>query len=367
MSLSLFRNDGCTPDEFQRSLQDPTITCLTRRDTVGLAIAVEAGFLSLAAICYLFAVIIRNVIWRMRHVSQDKLRLFHQPMDLLIFSLICADIVQALGMILNLKWVVEGKVEVGRFCSAQGLIKAIGAATVALSTLTIALYTFLGVWMMRDVSSMMITLGSVVAIWVFDIILISIGFGVNHASDSGNLSFMVPTPYWCWINKNYIEWRVLSEYLWMWITLLFSILVYIPLYLWMRGNLAFNDLIWWKCHFRHAVLSDVDQRSRRRRALVMLAYPLVYCLLILPLSIVRWITFVQPGTYIPAGATLAVTAVFGLSGFLNVCLIMTTRPKSGLFGQLMLISPALPPSVSEQFHDGEEQSLEGDHGPVRLP
>jgi len=36
------------------------------------------------------------------------------------FSLICADIVQAIGMVLNLKWVIEGKVEIGVFCNAQG-------------------------------------------------------------------------------------------------------------------------------------------------------------------------------------------------------------------------------------------------------
>jgi len=45
---------------------------------------------------------------------------------------------------------------------------------------------------MQGISSMKITLGVVVAIWVFDIILVFIGFIVNH--DSGKLSFMTPVP-----------------------------------------------------------------------------------------------------------------------------------------------------------------------------
>ena len=67
----------------------------------------------------------------------------------------------------------------------------------------------------------------------------------------------------------------------------------------------------------------------------------------------------------PSGATLAVSAIFGLSGFLNVFLMMTTRPKSGLFGQLMLLSPARPPAVLHQ--DGERLTLDGNDVMARLP
>ena len=65
------------------------------------------------------------------------------------------------------------------------------------------------------------------------------------------------------------------------------------------------------------------------------------------------------------GATLAVSAIFGLSGFLNVFLVMTTRPESGLFGQLMFLSPVRPPSVLHQ--DGEMITLEGNYVIAGLP
>ena len=55
----------------------------------------------------------------------------------------------------------------------------------------IAIYTFLGVWMTRTISSMRITLGVVLVIWIFDAILVIIGFEL-HRSDKE--SFMEPAP-----------------------------------------------------------------------------------------------------------------------------------------------------------------------------
>src|SRR5687767_5791038 len=66
------------------------------------------------------------------------------------------------------------------------------------------------------------------------------------------------------------------------------------------------------------------------------SYPVVYSILILPLTIVRFIGFGQEAKYgaarISSGATLTVAAVYGLSGACNVVLIRLTRSKSTLFG-----------------------------------
>lgn len=77
-------------------------------------------------------------------------------------------------------------------------------------------------------------------------------------------------------------------------------------------------------------------------------YPLVYCILILPLSVVRWIGFVQERgggeNRVSAASTLAVTALYGLSGVCNVILLLTTRPESVLFGKHPYVSVARAPS-----------------------
>ena len=36
------------------------------------------------------------------------------------FSLFSADILQAIGAVMDIKWIHDGKVEVGSFCNAQG-------------------------------------------------------------------------------------------------------------------------------------------------------------------------------------------------------------------------------------------------------
>jgi len=67
--------------------------------------------------------------------------------------------------------------------------------------------------------------------------------------------------------------------------------------------------------------------------------------------------------------------LFGLSGFLNTILLLSTRPRSGLFGTLMFISEARPPSplpaMMELPHVQEENLRQDDPEDVqhlaRLP
>ena len=59
----------------------------------------------------------------------------------------------------------------------------------------------------------------------------------------------IAVQYWCWISKEYLVWRIVAEYMWLWLALLLSLLVYVPL-LWVR-NIS---------------------RDRLRQAFVFLAY-----------------------------------------------------------------------------------------------
>jgi len=68
---------------------------------------------------------------------------------------------------------------------------------------------------------------------------------------------------------------------------------------------------------------------------------------------------------VPAAATFATDATFGLSGFFNVILLVTTRPETGLFGQLMFEAPARPPSILESEGNGE--MADDDYRLARLP
>lgn len=71
------------------------------------------------------------------------------------------------------------------------------------------------------------------------------------------------------------------------------------------------------------------------------SYPIAYTVEILGYSIVRWVTFAKPsGTSLEddptlfgfAAGQLFLRFVFRLSGFINVVLIVKTRPNVLLFG-----------------------------------
>lgn len=344
----------CTPEEYAASRQSDSLTyCLTRADSIGLTLNGVAGLLSLVAVLYVFIVIIRNAIYRSRRASARKWQIFQEPMDILMLSLFIADALQAIGATADIKWVGVGQVQAGQFCSAQGIIQQLGEVNVAITTLMIALYTFIGVWMGGGIRSKKVTGALVGVVWVFVALLILLGNVLNRKSGKG---YERPTPYWCWIGEPYLKWRILGEYVWFWMTLLVSIITYIPLYFWSRGNINFDNASWWRFTIQRADDSE-GLKGIRRRSLIMLLYPVIYCCLILPVSVVRWIGFVQEhgghSNHVPPAATFASSIIFGLSGACNAILLLTTRPEAGLFSRLnrddMGSAPSSPPLQPKEF------------------
>jgi hypothetical protein len=53
----------------------------------------------------------------------------------LILSLFFSDLMQALGAVMDVRWVHAGRVEAGDFCSAQGIVQQLGETSVAITTL----------------------------------------------------------------------------------------------------------------------------------------------------------------------------------------------------------------------------------------
>jgi len=290
----------------------------------------------------------------MRHLP--SVQIFHQPMDILMASLILADTIHGIGTVMSLKWVQAGKVETGNFCTAQGIIISVGSAGVAFSSLAIAVYTFLGVWVSTDIS-MQFTLGVVATVWSFITLLVVVAMEANHGQP-----FMAPAPYWCWVRLDIRlnGWKYALQYAWEWASLGISSLIYISLYLWMRGNLAMDETAWWRFHFKFSPDKDPETLAMRRKSLVMLAYPAVYSVIV-PLSAIRWIKFDHPAISIPSAATFGVMSFASLLGLFDVILLLKTKRSSGLFGRLMF--PARPPSLHEQHEEVETMGT----GLGRLP
>ncbi|KAJ7497678.1 hypothetical protein FB451DRAFT_1018379, partial [Mycena latifolia] len=262
--------------------------------------------------------------------------LVQAPMDVLMLSLFVADMLQAIGAVMDVHWVHRGKVVVGPFCTAQGVIQQLGETSVAITTLLIALFTFAGVWFRKGLGATSLATLLVGLIWLFVILMVAIGNALHRGPGAHDL-YDAPTPYWCWIGEGFLGLRIAGEYVWFWITLAVSAVAYLLLFLWARGNITVSESSWWRCTLhRHRTAGAGADAVRRRNALAMIAYPACYCVLVLPLSVVRWIGFVQErgggSNRIPASATFGVISLYGLSGALNVVLLLNTRPNSVLFG-----------------------------------
>ena len=96
----------------------------------------------------------------------------------------------------------------------------------------------------------------------------------------------------------------------------------------------------------------------------------------MPLSVVRWIGFVQErgghSNHVPPAATFASITIFGLSGACNAVLLLTTRPESGLFSRLsrddMGFAPSSPQLQPKEFAaSGSNIDVEEEHELGRLP
>ncbi|KAI0046061.1 hypothetical protein FA95DRAFT_1560497 [Auriscalpium vulgare] len=83
----------------------------------------------------------------------------------------------------------------------------------------------------------------------------------------------MPSPHWC--SQRQVD-QIVDEYMWFWGALLTSVLAYVPLYLWRRRKAS-----------RDRATGDLREERGRVRV-PRIAYPAVYALLVLPLSVARF-------------------------------------------------------------------------------
>jgi len=236
-----------------------------------------------------------------------------------MLSLLFSNLVHSFGSLLNIKWIIDGYSDVGAFCTFQGVINQVGPVAVAINTIAIALWTFIAIWFWHRVNEHRhhrMWYG-VLCIWL-------IVFAVTGVPDliyRKDRRYWRPTPLWCTIDKDYEIIRLLGKYLWFWIAFL-SFIVYIPLALMARGNLT-RTRTGFKIHRRR---DDNHDRPEFMMIFPMIAYPLSNAILIIPLSIVRWIQLTGSRP-IRTRDSIAVATVFDLNGLVNALLLIYFRPN----------------------------------------
>jgi len=349
---------ACTPQELAISaLPNAPLSCLTRNESIALSFVTEAGVMSFFACLVTYGLILRNVRYYAKR-TPGKWRLLKVPMDIYLLSLFAADACIGFGTAMNAKWVQDGKTQIGRWCTAQAVFLCIGLTTMSFNILTIAVHTFVMVWTNKGFHSMLVAWTSVAASWLYSILYVTVLGSVYRGPNSA----LRPTPYWCWIGEDFLIHRLWAGYIWLWVALFVSVLLYVPLFFWGRGNITVGDKFW---SFQIHRAGNVDDRGgSRRRSMSLLAYPLVYSCLVLPLSVGRWIGFEQAShgdkkVHVPASATLAIQTIYALSGICNVILFLTTRPNLLLFKRGSVVSGETAVSGESAMLSGDADSIEG--------
>lgn len=150
------------------------------------------------------------------------------------------------------------------------------------------------------------------------------------------------------------------EYLWMWLAAFLMLVLYGIIALVMHGFIVVEgkkirlrnqgDALGTKELGASSDVDDEEERANKQIANLMLFYPAVYILCVLPMSIVRWLDFT--GHTLSPSAFIGSIVLFSLTGFFDVLLFKYTRPSlischnldppSNLDLPSTVISPNLP-------------------------
>jgi len=336
--------------------------CLTRGQSIGLAVDAEAGLISVTAVAGVFVLIFIKV-YRTKKLVQ-------RPMDLFLIVLFFFDIIMALGRVTNIKWVQEGRIFEGNYCTAQGILQQFGETGSAMVTTVIAVYTFIVVMWGTFRRQLRVAYSVVSIIVLFLVIFIA---ATVSTQTHGSQHYMAPAGFWCWIGNgsryssgHYAE-RYAGEYIWIWVALAISVVTYVPLALVALGMLRVNANYWWK--FELHKRGEVLVQGQTRRSISMIAYPVVYFIVVVPMSVVRWVSgFGIAQKSLPSAATLATECLFSLSGLANVLIFLFTRPDllMGVNTEANSKVAALPPVDAPESSD-TELAIAAEHKKHILP
>jgi len=317
---------------------------------IGVWVLVGAAGASLLAVLALLTILAISAYKTLRAPSEHRFMRTH-VMAYFISLLLC-DAISAVGSLMNAYWVSRGGVFLGTFCTSQGALKNTGNVGTALWSMVIAIHTFCLLflkWRSRDYT----LYATLFVVWSFIGLVVIIGpTTVRNLVTKG--PYFGVSGYWCWITDGYTVPRVTLEYFWMFLSALVSFLLYTVVFLSLRGNLVISGgrlclrfrrstSVWESQLGTYSPDGQVMSLAKQ-----MLAYPIAYIALVLPISVCRFLEWA--GHKIPFGVIIFADAVFLLSGLVNAILFTTTRklvPTRGARG-LFSRSKSLRSDVESQ-------------------
>jgi len=324
----------------------------TSNEANGVLVLVVTSCISLTAVFFLLVVISLSAFNTRKSTDQNLFVRTHVAAYLI--SLLVCDLMQAVGSIMNMKWVQHMEVYVGSLCTIQGIIKHTSDVGTALFSLVIAIHTFCVLFLRWKMRNYVLWL-TLISAWSAIATLVIAGPAALDTVRRG--PFFGIAGYWCWISPGYATERITLDYMIMFISAILSFILYSLVFLRLRGNIIVSG---WYIAFRRANnVKNAPWRGHESTdnhmiiiAKKMLLYPVAYTIVILPISAARFTAF--SGKKVPFAATIFCATVFLLSGTINVILFTSTRrilPPKSIFPKFSI---SRPKPVTTSFGDDPE-------------
>jgi len=295
----------------------------TGPEVQGVMILVVVSCISLIAVIVLLLAIVVSAF--NTRGSLDNHLFVRTHVAAYFVSLLLCDLVQAIGSIINTVWVHRMGVHFGETCVLQGVLKQTSDIGTALWTLVIAAHTFCLLFLELKTRAFVLWV-TLIGGWSAIASLVILGPATLNTEKRG--SFFGVSGYWCWISPNYPTQRITLDYIFMFLAVFISFILYILIFLRLRGNIVRSG---WNIRFCKKTAPGSGSWQGRQLAnnqamLIakqMMLYPIAYIILVFPLAISRFASWA--GNNVPFEVTIFTAAIFLLSGLVNVMLFTTTR------------------------------------------
>ncbi|RKU49019.1 hypothetical protein DL546_009716 [Coniochaeta pulveracea] len=263
---------------------------------------------------------------------------------ILLFNLLLADLHQSGSFLINAVWVNRDSLQVGTpICFLQGWLVSNGDVAGGLFLSAIAIHTYLTVVWNYKPAQWAVQTGAV-AIWVFTYFISALGIAITRNGRDGG-GFYVRAGAWCWINVHYENLRLLTHYLFIFISLAVVSVLYTLIFLSLRRRQKdeLNQLprlttppskVKPGLELRRQNAGNSHSLSNQSTAAkghhpAFLIYPVIYVVCTAPLALGRIAT--MAGAKVPIGYFCAAGALITSNGLLDVLLWGLTR-RVLLFG-----------------------------------
>ncbi|KAK1985688.1 G protein-coupled glucose receptor regulating Gpa2-domain-containing protein [Colletotrichum cereale] len=148
----------------------------------------------------------------------------------LIFNLLLADIQQALAFLLNVQWLTRNAIEVGTStCWTQGWFVSTGDLASSVFITGIAIHTYVSIISNKKIPTWTFhTAIAMMWIFVYGTGILAVIVTANGKTEGG---LYVRAGAWCWINSKYQDIRLTLHYLWIFISLVATTVIYSAIFL----------------------------------------------------------------------------------------------------------------------------------------